>query len=132
MEDAALFYRHTALGCFHRRRKYLLLSPEWRHEVDDARRFIRACRDNWDDRPREIVRTVYALGPRVRLQRPRPMTDEERQADDATPIEARRALVQQIARQVFDLCRAYSAKASAGISSRRAIQDTRASSGWSR
>ena len=69
MQDAALFFRQRALACFHRRRKYPLLSPEWQHEVDDARYFIRACRDNWDDRPREIVRTHYALGPRVRMQR---------------------------------------------------------------
>ena len=66
MQDAALFYRHVALGCFHRRRKYPLLSPEWRHEVEDARQFIRYCRANWDDRPRKIIRTAYALGPRVR------------------------------------------------------------------
>ncbi len=69
MQDAALFYRHAALGCFHRRRKYGLLSPEWRHEVNEARLFIRHCRANWDDRPREITRTAYALGPRVRAQR---------------------------------------------------------------
>jgi len=77
MQDAALFFRHVALGCFHRRRKYALLSPEWRHEVDDARRFIRYCRREWLDRPghgrsadpAEITRTVYALGPNVRLQR---------------------------------------------------------------
>ncbi|MGO9235679.1 MAG: hypothetical protein ACLP4V_17040 [Methylocella sp.] len=66
MQDAGLFYRHAALGCFHRRRKYALLSPEWRHEVKDARQFIRYCCANWDDRPREITRTAYALGPRVR------------------------------------------------------------------
>jgi hypothetical protein len=68
MEDAALFFRHTAHGCFHRRRKYPVLSPEWRREVEDARRFIRACRANWDNRPREFMRTGYALGPRVRTQ----------------------------------------------------------------
>ena len=76
MQDAALFFRHTAIGCFHRRRKYPLLSPEWQHEVDDARRFIRACRENWDDRPREITRTVYALGPRVRTQKPLRRTEQ--------------------------------------------------------
>jgi len=78
MQDAALFFRHTALGCFHRRRKYPLLSPEWQHEVDDARYFIRACREDWQARPAHerlaaaaaITRTVYALGPRVRTQRP--------------------------------------------------------------
>jgi hypothetical protein len=62
MQNAALFFRHTALGCFHRRRKYPVLSENWLHEVTDARRFIRACRANWDDRPREIIRTAYALG----------------------------------------------------------------------
>lgn len=38
--------------------------------MDDVRRFIRACRESWDDRPREIFRTHYALGWRVRMQRP--------------------------------------------------------------
>jgi hypothetical protein len=37
--------------------------------VADARRFIRACRASWDDQPHEIIRTAYALGPRVRTQR---------------------------------------------------------------
>jgi hypothetical protein len=69
MEDAGLFYRHVALGCFHRRRKYAPLSSKWRDEVEDARSFIRATRANWDDRPRVIVRTAFALGPNVRLQR---------------------------------------------------------------
>ena len=70
MQDAALFFRHTALGCFHRRRLYPVRSADWQHEVDDARRFIRACRDSWDDQPHEIIRTAYALGPRVRTQKP--------------------------------------------------------------
>ncbi len=69
MQDAALFFRSRAVACFHRRRKYAALSPEWRHEVKEAREFIRYCRANWDDRPREITRTAYALGPNVRLQR---------------------------------------------------------------
>jgi hypothetical protein len=69
MQDPALFFRHTALACFHRRSKYPVLSADWQHEVDDARRFIRACRDCWDDQPHEIIRTAYALGPRVRMQR---------------------------------------------------------------
>jgi hypothetical protein len=76
MEDAALFFRHTALGCFQRRRKYPVLSENWRHEVNDARAFIRYCRAHWLDRPghgrsadpAEITRAAYALGPRVRLQ----------------------------------------------------------------
>ena len=49
--------------------KYATLSPEWRHEVNEARLFIRYCRANWDDRPREITRTAYALRPRARTQR---------------------------------------------------------------
>ena len=69
MQVAALFFRSRASACFHRRRQHPFLSDEWRHEVEDARRFIRATRENWDDRPREITRTVYALGPRVRTQR---------------------------------------------------------------
>ena len=78
MQDAALFFRHRAISSFHRRRLYPVLSADWRHEVEDARRFIRACRDCWDDQPHEILRTVYALGPRVRTQRPQPMTAAER------------------------------------------------------
>jgi len=75
MQDAALFFRSRALACFHRRR-HPFLSDEWRHEVEEARRFIRATRENWDDRPREIIRTHYALGPRVRMQRPLTRTEE--------------------------------------------------------
>ena len=70
MQDAALFYRSRAVACFHRRRRWPFLSDGWRHEVEDARRFIRATRANWDDRPREITRTHYALGPRVQMQKP--------------------------------------------------------------
>ena len=70
MQDAALFFRSRALASFHRRRKYALLSPEWRHEVKEARQFIRYCRANWDDRPREITRTHYALGPLMQMQKP--------------------------------------------------------------
>ena len=66
MEDAALFFRQRAFACFNRCRRHPVLSDEWRHEVEDARRFIRACRANWDDRPREIARTFYALGPLAR------------------------------------------------------------------
>jgi Protein of unknown function (DUF2442) len=62
MQDPALFFRHTALACFHRRRKYPVLSADWQHEVDDARSFIRLCRASWDDRPRKIIRTAYAWG----------------------------------------------------------------------
>lgn len=69
MKAPALLFRQRACACFHRRRIYSFLSDEWRHEVEDARRFIRACRANWDDRPREIFRTFYALGPRVTTQR---------------------------------------------------------------
>ena len=68
MQDAALFYRSRAVSSFHRRRLHPILSDEWRHSVGEARMFIRACRSTWDDRPREIRRTVYALGPRVRSQ----------------------------------------------------------------
>jgi hypothetical protein len=66
MQDAALFFHYTALACFHRRRKHSVLSANWQHELDDARKFIRACRDCWDEQPHEIIRTAYALGPRVR------------------------------------------------------------------
>lgn len=62
MEDAALFFRQRAYACFCRRRKYPFLSDDWRHEVEDARRFIRACRSMWDDRPREIFRTFLVPG----------------------------------------------------------------------
>ena len=44
MQDAALFFRSRAVAAFHRRRKYALLSDDWRHYVAEARRFIRACR----------------------------------------------------------------------------------------
>jgi len=46
-----------------------VLSPEWQQEVDDARRFIRACRADWQARPAHerlaaaaaaITCTVYA------------------------------------------------------------------------
>jgi hypothetical protein len=78
MQDAALFFRHTAHASFQRRRKYPVLSAGWRHEVADARRFIRACREAWqDDQPHEILRTAYALGPRVRTQRAQPLTEAE-------------------------------------------------------
>lgn len=77
MQDAALFFRHQAYSCFHRRRLYLLLSAEWRHEVDDARRFIRHARTEWLDRPghgrsarlSEITYTVFAMGPYLAMQR---------------------------------------------------------------
>jgi hypothetical protein len=70
MEDAALFFRQRAFACFHRRRRWPFLSAEWRHEVADARRFIRACRDHWhgysaDQRRNfaaQIARPRYALG----------------------------------------------------------------------
>jgi len=76
MQDAALFYRCRAFSSFHRRRRYPLLSPEWRHEVKDARRFIRHCRAEWLSRPGhgrsahrgEVTRTFFALGPAVRTQ----------------------------------------------------------------
>ena len=75
MQDAALFFRHRAFACFRRRRKYPLLSDDWQHEVDDARRFIRACRDirqSYSDDERQKFREQigryggYALGPRDR------------------------------------------------------------------
>jgi DNA invertase Pin-like site-specific DNA recombinase len=59
MQDAALFFRHTALACFHRRRKYPVLSAQWRHEVNDARRFIRGCRTDWH-RP-QLKKLIAAL-----------------------------------------------------------------------
>jgi len=51
--------------------------PRGGHEVEDARRFIKAYRAEWQSRPAQerlaapaaITRTVYALGPNVRLQR---------------------------------------------------------------
>jgi hypothetical protein len=39
MEDYAAFCRQRADACFHRRRKYPVLSENWRHEVSDARQF---------------------------------------------------------------------------------------------
>jgi hypothetical protein len=79
MQDAALFFRHRAFACFRRRRKYPLLSEGWRHEVDDARGFIRACRDIWqsysDDERRKFAEQLahsryggYAFGPRYHHQ----------------------------------------------------------------
>ncbi len=76
MQDAALFFRSRAVACFYRRRRWPFLSDEWRHEVEDARRFIRATRANWDDRPREITRAHYALGPLVQMQKPLTRTEE--------------------------------------------------------
>jgi hypothetical protein len=77
MQSASLFYRQRAVMCFHRRRKYPLLSDDWRNEVEDARRFIRASRDDWRQRSEkerletitQITRTWYALGPRIRTQK---------------------------------------------------------------
>jgi hypothetical protein len=75
MEDYAAFCRQRAVARFHRRRRWPFLSPAWRHEVDDARRFIRSCREDWQSRSAQerldakITRTIYALGPNVRLQR---------------------------------------------------------------
>jgi hypothetical protein len=71
MEDVALFFRQRALACFHRRRRWPFFSAAWRHEVADARRFIRASRDNLqgysaDQRRKfaaQITRARYALGP---------------------------------------------------------------------
>ena len=40
MEHAESFFRQRAGACFHRRRKHPVLSGEWKHEVDDARKFI--------------------------------------------------------------------------------------------
>ncbi len=45
MQDYAAFCRQRAFACFHRRRRWPFLSPAWRHEVDDARRFIRSYRE---------------------------------------------------------------------------------------
>ena len=45
MRDAELFFRQRARACFHRRRKYPVLSEEWRHEVDDCRKFISYYRE---------------------------------------------------------------------------------------
>ena len=77
MQDYAAFCRQRAWACFCRRRRWAFLSDEWRHEVEDARRFIRSCREDWQTRPAHerlaaaaaITRTVYALGSNVRLQR---------------------------------------------------------------
>ena len=77
MEDYAAFCRQRAVACFHRRRRWLFLSPAWRHEVDDARSFIRYYRAEWQSRSAQerldavakITRTVYALGPCVRMQK---------------------------------------------------------------
>ncbi len=70
MQDAAMFFRSRAVAAFHRRRKYALLSADWRDCVDEARYFIRACRQNWDyDQPHQILRTLYALGPRTGIRR---------------------------------------------------------------
>jgi hypothetical protein len=78
LQDAFAFFRRTAVACFHRRRRWPFLSADWRREVDDARRFIRHCRAEWQDKSEperarsaaEMTRTAYAMGPRVRTQRP--------------------------------------------------------------
>jgi hypothetical protein len=88
MKDSALFYRHRAFACFRRRRRYPILSDDWRHEVEDSRRFIRACRSLLiaysDDERRafseQLVHSTYggyALGPRT--YRKPPITAEERE-----------------------------------------------------
>ena len=88
MQDAALFYRHRAFACFRRRRKYPFLSEHWRHEVEDARRFIRTCHSLLiaysDDERRafceQLVHSTYGgytLGPRT--YRKPPITAEERE-----------------------------------------------------
>jgi hypothetical protein len=77
MQDYAAFCRQRAEACFHRRRKYPLGSEDREQAVKDTRDFIRYCRADWQSRPAherlaaaaEITRTVYALGPNVRLQR---------------------------------------------------------------
>jgi hypothetical protein len=79
MQDASLFFRSRAVSCFHRRRRYPILSPDWRHGVEDARQFIRASRADWEHRsPEERKETLrklssparsMLLGPRVRSQR---------------------------------------------------------------
>jgi hypothetical protein len=80
MDDPAWFYRHRAIACIRRRRRYPILSDNWRHEVEDARRFIRACHQllaaYTPDARRAFVEQLahstyrgYALAPR---QRPQP------------------------------------------------------------
>lgn len=77
MEDYAAFCRQRAEACFHRRRKYPLGSEDREQAVKEARGFIRYYRADWQrrsaqerlDAAAKITRTVYALGPNVRLQR---------------------------------------------------------------
>jgi hypothetical protein len=47
MEDPAGFFRQRAGASFHRRRKYPVLSGNWLHEVNSARRFIAAIAPSW-------------------------------------------------------------------------------------
>ena len=44
MRDAKGFFRQRALAAFHRRRRHRVGSQEWRHEVAEARSFIRSYR----------------------------------------------------------------------------------------
>jgi hypothetical protein len=70
MQDPALFFRQRALACFHRRRHWPLLSPQWRHEIEDARRFIDAFRRACEGRTPEgqtttFTRNASSLGPQA-------------------------------------------------------------------
>lgn len=68
MQDPALFFRQRALACFHRRGRWTFLSPAWRHEVEDAKRFIAAFRQMWEGRTSKdgeavFTRSALVLGP---------------------------------------------------------------------
>lgn len=58
MQDYASFCRQRAQACFHRRRRYQILSDEWRHEVADARRFIKAYRNELRVQDAELAEQV--------------------------------------------------------------------------
>ena len=49
--DRAEILRHRAIAAFQRRRRFVLLSSEWRLAVREARRFIRYCRDETRNLP---------------------------------------------------------------------------------
>ncbi len=44
MQDPLGFFRQRALAAFHRRSLYPILSEDWRHTVDEARRFVNTYR----------------------------------------------------------------------------------------
>ena len=73
MQDPASSFRQRAGACFRRRRKHPVLSAGWRHEVEDARMFIRAyhtsnandpheCLIDPFDNPQGFIRAIQEAG----------------------------------------------------------------------